>query len=168
MRWIELDFEDENECWDKNKDRIVNDVEHDDDERFRKILIRDVRFVKLRTLMNESKRFDWKKTCLFTNNALFDSKCFVSKIREIKNSIDFSWIFAFLILIVSIRIIWVCFVSLTILLLETRWESVNVRSSFENMTISLRLSFNETSCETTLNKMIICRFCFFICVIIVC
>jgi hypothetical protein len=131
-----------------------------------------LRFVMLTTLMNESKSkwFDWKKTCLFTNNALFDSKSLVSKIRKIRNSIDLSWIFAFLILIVSIRVVWARFVDLTTLLLETRWEFVNVRSSLENMTISLRLSFviDETSCETTMNKMIICRFCFFICVIIVC
>jgi hypothetical protein len=109
-----------------------------------------------------------KKTCLFTNNALFDSKCFVSKIREIRDSIDSSWIFALLTLTVSIRIVWARFVDLTTLLLEMRWKFVNVRSSLENMTISLRLNFNETSCETTLNRMIICRFWFFICVIIVC
>ncbi len=127
-----------------------------------------LRFLKLKTLIDESKRFDWKKTCLFTNNALFNSKCLVSKIKRIRNLIDFSWIFALLILIISTRVIWACFVSLTTLLLETRWKFVNVRSSLENIAINLRLSFDETSCETTLNKMIICRFCSFNYVIIVC
>jgi hypothetical protein len=129
-----------------------------------------LRFVMLTTLMNESRSrwFDWRETCLFTNNALFDSKCFVSKIKKIKNSIHSSWIFAFLTLTVSIRVIWARFVDLTTFLLETRWKFVNVKSSLENIMISLRLNFNETSCETTLNKMIICRLCFFICVIIVC
>jgi hypothetical protein len=41
MRWIELDFENWNECWNKNRDKIVNDIEHDDDERFSEALIRD-------------------------------------------------------------------------------------------------------------------------------
>ncbi len=30
-----------------------------------------LKFVKLKTLMNESMRFVWNKTCLFTNNAFF-------------------------------------------------------------------------------------------------
>jgi hypothetical protein len=127
-----------------------------------------LRFVKLKTLIDESKRFDWRKTCLFTNNLLFDSKCFVSKIKRIKDSIDLSWIFVLLTLTISIRIIWARLMNLTTFLFETRWESVNVKSSFENIAISLRLNFDEMSSETTLNRMIICRLCFLICVIIVC
>ncbi len=47
---------------------------------------------------------------------------------------------------------------------------MNVRSSLENMTISLRLNFviERASCETTLKSVVICRLCSLICVIIVC
>ncbi len=119
-----------------------------------------LRFVMLTTLMNESRSrwFDWSETCLFTNNAFFCSKCVVSKFKKIRNSIDSSWIFALLILTVSIRVIWVRFVSLTTFLFKARWVFVNVRSSLkENMTINLRLSFaiNEINCVMTLMRMII-------------
>ncbi len=70
---------------------------------------------------------------------------------------------------ISTQIIWARFVDLTIRLFETRWMFVNVKSSLdENITISLRLNLNETSCETTLKKLAIWRLCFFICIIIVC
>ncbi len=103
----------------------------------------------------------------FYKQRVFCSICVVSKFKEIRNSIDFSWIFVLLILIVSTRIIWVRFVSLTTFLLEARWKFVNVKSLLENITISLRLNFDKTSCETTLNKIIICQLYFFIYVIII-
>jgi hypothetical protein len=55
MRWVELDIEDWNECWDKNKDRIVNDVEHDDDKRFKEVLIRNVEICEIE---NVNKRIE--------------------------------------------------------------------------------------------------------------
>ncbi len=136
----------------------------------KKLWFEMLRFVKLKTLVDESIWSDWRKTCLFTNNAFSCSRRVVSKFRKIRNSIEFSWIFALLTLTISIRIVWARFVNLTTLLLETRWEFVNVKSSLENMTISLRLNFviEKTSCETTLKSVVICRLCSFICVIIVC
>jgi hypothetical protein len=160
----ESETETETRSWVRSSTSATSDWE--------KLRFEMLRFVMLTTLVNESRsRSDWDETCLFTNNASFCSKCVVSEFREIRDSIDLSWIFALLTLTVSIWIVWARFVSLTTLLFEARWVFVNVRSSLEeNMTISLRLNFaiHEASCVTTLMRMIIWRLCFLICVIIVC
>ncbi len=64
MRWVEFDFESWNEYWNKNKDKIINDVEHDDDERFRKALIRNA---EIREAESVSKRIEaiWLKKDVF-------------------------------------------------------------------------------------------------------
>jgi hypothetical protein len=126
----------------------------------KKFQFEKLRFVELRKIMSKLMRFDWNETCLllFTNNAFFCSKCVVSKFRKIRVSIDFSWIFVLLILTNLVRIIWVNFVNLTTHLLETRWMSMNMKSSLiKNITISFHLNFviDEMSCVTTLIKIII-------------
>jgi hypothetical protein len=59
MRWVELDFEDWDRCRDKNKnrdrDKLVSDVECIDDERFSEALIRNA---EIREIENVNEQID--------------------------------------------------------------------------------------------------------------
>jgi hypothetical protein len=111
----EIKIETKTKSWMKSSSTIMSDSNE--------LWFEMLRFVELRTLINKSTRFDWNETCLllFTNNALFYSICVVLRFRD---SVDFSWIFVFLILTILIRVVWARFVNLTICLLETRWVSM--------------------------------------------